>query len=477
VLLGLALTSDGFLWQDEYAHLQFSRWVWHHPSVSVDLWGRPLATLIYAVPALAGTWAARLLTVALATAAGVWTGKAARARGLSPMVAWACVLAQPVFFHFAFGALPGVLFAALLSRFLYDDARGATRHAAIVCALLPLARVEGVLVVALYALTLWRRGDRRLALVPFAGLFVWNLAGFAFTGDPLFLLTANPYPVFGSIYPTAGWAYLARILPAGAGVAITVLAIIGAIVAIRRRTLHLEHAIAAIVAVFFVCIWGFPMFASTPTPVYLIGFAPVLALLAAAGWPWLRAQTDTRTRLILAVAIAAAAVVMFPRAGPGIDALETPVGGNERIALGAAFLIVAVAFLVKNARWSGALLILAGLTQLAPIMQPVDRTPHEQAAAQAAAYYRAHYAGRALVAVAPDVAWDAHADPFIGWEPGALPTDPNANTALPANAVIAWDSEYSAREGATSLESLHATGWKDLQTFRAPGVEIRLLSR
>src|SRR5258708_21880798 len=63
----LTLTSKGFLWQDEYAHLQFSRWVWHHPSVAVDLWGRPLATLLYALPALVGAWAARLVTVALAT--------------------------------------------------------------------------------------------------------------------------------------------------------------------------------------------------------------------------------------------------------------------------------------------------------------------------------------------------------------------------------------------------------------------------
>lgn len=468
----LALTSRGFRWQDEYAHLQFSRFFWEHPSVSVDLWGRPLATLLYALPALAGTWAARLVTVALATAAAVWTGQTARERGLSERVAWACVLAQPVFFSFGFGALPGTLFAALLARLLLDDARGNHRRAAVLCALLPLARVEGVLVVVVYAIALWRRGERRGVLVPFAGLFVWNLAGFAFTGAPLFLLTANPYPAFGSIYPTAGWAYLARIAPAGAGVVVFVLAQIG-LARGSRRALALEHAIAAVVGVFLVCIWGFPMFASTPTSVYLIGFAPVLALFAARGW----ASLSSMTRWVLAGVVVVEALIFFPRARIAISALTTPVSGRERAALGVAFVVVAIGVLLTRARWVGAALVIAGLVQLAPFATPVPLSPHERVAEQAAAYYRANFADRAAIAVAPDFAWAAHVDPFVGWEPGALPTDPSANASLPPNGIVVWDSEYSAREGATSLAGLHASGWRDLRVFRAPGVEFRFLTR
>jgi len=473
----LAFASNGFLWQDEYAHLLFSKGVWSHPEVAADLWGRPLATLVYAVPALAGLWAARLVTIALAVLAVLWTGRAAHRRGLSGPVTAAAMLAQPIFSSFAFGALPGTLFAALLARLLLEDARGRHRSAAIVAALLPLARVEGVLIVVVYALTLWRRGERRLAAVPFAGLAAWNLAGWAVTGELLFLLTANPYPAVGSIYPTAGFAYLGRIMPVAAGVGVFVLAQAGLVARARRPELH--HAFGAITAVFLILVWGVPLFASTPTPVYLIGFAPLLALYAAEGWAWLR---EHRARLKpFAMLLLAEAFVLVPHRtlGAGVRHLAAPVAGTERIVLAAGFALIAGAMLVaaRRPRALAAGLIVAAALHVGVVVAPVRATTHERLAAEAAAWYRAEASGRLMVAVAPDVAWFAGLDPFTDWEPGSLPADPSGLHRLPAGTLLAWDSVFSPREGRTSLTALHDGGWVEIIAFTGDGTEIRILER
>lgn len=474
--LFLAVLSDGFLWQDEYAHLSFSRWFLRHPEVAVDLWGRPLATLAYAPVAALGMTAARLVTVALGALAAWLTGRAAAARGLPPMVAAAAVVAQPFLFRFAFGALPGVLFAAVLAWFLHEEERGRPGRAAVAAALLPLARVEGVLVVAAYALALLRRGERRLALVPFAGLAVWNVGGWIVTGSPLFLLDANPYPVTGSIYPTGGYHFILRALPAAAGGVVFLLAQAG--VWSRLRAPRVEHAIGAVVAVFLVLVWGVPMFASTPTPVYLIGFAPLLALYAADGWRWLRARP--RARVALGVLALAEAFLSVPRLSLApTDALFAPVGGVERWGLVAGFAVAALALVagVRSWRLTAAGLAIAAAANVAPAARPVPRDAHQRAADLAAAAFVALPGDSRAVAVAPDFMWFAEADPFVGWEPGVLPDDVAGLRRLPSDAIVAWDSEYSAREGAIGLESLLRDGWEQLGAFEARGVLFVLLGR
>ena len=57
----------------------------------------------------------------------------------------------------------------------------------------------------------------------------------------------------------------------------------------------------------------------------------------------------------------------------------------------------------------------------------------------------------------------------------ALPTDTRA--AVPANAIYVWDSEYSPREGRTTLQGLHAQGWRDATTVTIDGVRMIVLTR
>jgi len=466
----LAFVSRGFLWQDEYAHLLFSRWVWTHPAVAVDLWGRPLAVLVYAPVAPLGLGPSRLVTVALAAVAVWLTGRAAGVRGAvagsggaSPVVAAGFVLAQPFFLRFSYGALPGVLFAAVLAWFLFEEARGRPGRAAVVCALLPLARVEGVLVVVVYAVVLLMRGERRRAVVPFAGLALWNLGGWIATGSILFLIDANPYPVTGSIYPTGGYHFLLRALPAACGAAVFVLAQAGVVA--RWRRWDVRHAIGAVVAAFLVLVWGVPMFASTPTPVYLIGFAPLLASFAADGWAFVRERP--RPWLVGLVAVEAFVFIPRLRLDEGVRELFAPVVDGERVALAVGFAVLFVVLAVAVARRPRVLaagIAIAAIAGVVPSLEPVDRSTHERVAACAAEWYRDELAPRPVVAVAPDFMWFAEADPFVGWDPGALPLEEEALRAIPG-AVLAFDEEFTPREGGTTMGDLQRDGWRPVAGF------------
>src|SRR5260221_680653 len=46
--------SHGFLAADGYTHYLYARFAFREPTGLLDVWGRPLCTLLYAVPAVAG---------------------------------------------------------------------------------------------------------------------------------------------------------------------------------------------------------------------------------------------------------------------------------------------------------------------------------------------------------------------------------------------------------------------------------------
>jgi len=179
------------------------------------------------------------------------------------------------------------------------------------------------------------------------------------------------------------------------------------------------------------------------------------------------------------------AIVFVPHRtlGPLVRTIAAPVGGSERLALAAGFGLIGLALIVgaRTARprvVAGGALLLAAVMHLSVTSGPVPASAHERVAAEAAAWYRAHGGGRPVTAVAPDLTWFAGIDPFgDDWEPGTLPADAASLSTLPAEHLVAWDSEFSPREGATSLGELYADGWRAIATFSAGDAEIRFLAR
>src|SRR5512142_3129134 len=68
--------------QDGGFHYLFARHSLQNPRLLVDVWGRPLFTALYALPARFGYPVAKLATVAISLAAAWNTARLARAHGL-----------------------------------------------------------------------------------------------------------------------------------------------------------------------------------------------------------------------------------------------------------------------------------------------------------------------------------------------------------------------------------------------------------
>jgi hypothetical protein len=112
--LTCAVTSDGFLTADALTHYLYAKHAFHDPSLLVDVWGRPLVTGLYALPAhFAGRLGVRVTSLLVALVCAFTAGRIARPHGVRRY--WHCSspLAQPLVFLNSFAEMTELPFAAL----------------------------------------------------------------------------------------------------------------------------------------------------------------------------------------------------------------------------------------------------------------------------------------------------------------------------------------------------------------------------
>src|SRR4051794_27479417 len=70
--IAAAVTSEGFLEADACTHYLYARFAFSQPHYFVDIWGRPICTAIYSIPALLGhRLGVRLMSLILALGCGL----------------------------------------------------------------------------------------------------------------------------------------------------------------------------------------------------------------------------------------------------------------------------------------------------------------------------------------------------------------------------------------------------------------------
>jgi hypothetical protein len=179
-----AVRSRGFLESDGCMHYLLARHALEQPFYFTDVWGRPLCTALFAIPAhLGGLLGVRLISLAAAIGCGLVAFRLAIGQGYRwPALALIFTLGQPLLFLHSFSEMTELPFALLvgLGMLAYQSRRWAAL--AIVAALLPLGRPEGFLFALLAAAALIAR--RRwiwLAILP-VGLIAWSIAGHVLSG-------------------------------------------------------------------------------------------------------------------------------------------------------------------------------------------------------------------------------------------------------------------------------------------------------
>jgi hypothetical protein len=219
-LLGVALVFvfPGSAEQDTDYHFLKARTAWSSPWLFVDVWGRPLYTTFYAVPALLGFTAARLFAVGISVAIAWQTWRLACDLRLGR--AWLVIpllLGQPVFFELFPDLLTEPLFALVFVIALRWHLRGWTMRGMLGASILPLARPEGVFLCLLWGVWVvakkinptaslqapdYRKLIRTVPATLFlaAGVFIWWFAATCITRDPLFILHNWPSTWHQDVY-------------------------------------------------------------------------------------------------------------------------------------------------------------------------------------------------------------------------------------------------------------------------------------
>lgn len=292
---------------DSGYHYLLARWSWRHPEYLLSVWGRPLFTLIYSLPAQGGYVTTRFFTLIVSLLTAWQTWRLASRLGLPQShLAFPLVLLTPVFWQLSTGVYTETLFGLFLVIAL--RLREAGRHfaAILVISLLILIRPEGLFIGLLWGA--WHTGtalrDRRIgrglleSLCLGTGALLWVIAAWLMSGDPLWILHNwppdwNPGSQANGTGPL--WWYLI-LLPLIVGPFWLPSFFAGCRHLWQNRTFLLGGAIFWTIFLVHSVLFTRGWFGAAGYARYFVSVAPVTALLTLAGWEWPRAARWTKWR-------------------------------------------------------------------------------------------------------------------------------------------------------------------------------------
>jgi hypothetical protein len=306
--IAAAARSRGFIESDGATHFIFARHAIEQPIYFVDIWGRPLCTALFAIPArLGGLFTVRLTSMLAAIGCAVIAAAIARGQGYRyPALALIFTLGQPLLFLHSFSELTELPFAVVLGLAFLCYQRRRYWAMAIFAAIGPLGRPEGFVFLILAAVALIaHRKWLPLIILPM-GLIAWSIAGHLLVGPAerpwwRWLIDHWPYES-GSEYPRGPLLYFAGVLPMVVGSFALPAVWIGIWQSLKsgwpiaRLKDHLTRVAFLIAALPLAILIGHSLLhwlgklSSSGAPRYLLIVAPLWGCLAARGWEWVFAR-------------------------------------------------------------------------------------------------------------------------------------------------------------------------------------------
>jgi hypothetical protein len=273
---------------DDLSHYMLARYSWVHPRLFVNMWGRPAYTFLASPFAQFGFQTVRLFNILISVLSCYLAYQIARTLGISrPWLAAAFTAVQPLFLLLSGGALTEPLFSALLAASVLFYLRDEFFKSALCMSVLPLARLEGVLFLAIWPFLLFARGQWKPAASLLVIPLLVNGAGFLVTGEPLYLWRYFPYGTGGGLSLRAQpWAYAAA-WPTVTGPALLPLITAGVLGGLGPRK-RLVTGLAFVLVLFYNAMYATSRVGGLSNSAlfilrFLVGCAPLLGVLAALG--------------------------------------------------------------------------------------------------------------------------------------------------------------------------------------------------
>jgi len=314
-----AFTSQGFVAADACMHYLYARFAIHEPAYLVDVWGRPLVTALYALPAAwGGRPAVRCVSLAIAILCADVAYQIARGQKLRwPVLALLFTLGQPLLFVYSFGEMTELPFALLVGFAFLAYQRKRFWLMACLVALSPLARPEGFGFLLLAALALlYQRRSQWILVLPIP-LIAWNFAGWIVTNHQgrwyRWLIDAWPYASL-SLYGHGNVLSFVAQLPVIVSPLVLPATLLGIGRAFARHHVeteddaHLAHCrnwialLPLLVLAAHSLLYWTGRLASFGEIRYLLVAAPLWGVLSAQGWEWIFTRFQWRHPLAWAAA-------------------------------------------------------------------------------------------------------------------------------------------------------------------------------
>jgi hypothetical protein len=301
--LYLAALSPGTIETgDTYLHYQISRYSLRHPELLLDMWGRPIFTLLTVPFSLFGLMGMRLFDIVAAVASAYVTYQTAKCLNKpNPEMSALFVLFSVLYIETVLSGLTEPLFNLVLISAIYLHVKGKTEWAAKVCSFSPFVREEGYILICAYATLLILKSRYSSLKYMIVGLIIFNSLGYLLTGQPAWLITSNTHSrwILKEYYdktPHKGPMHYIGTLPENIGSATTAFMLIGFMAIIieaagrkTRRVTFLDesimlHALVLVMLAFHTVIAMTNTFTSLGTIRYLVSTLPCMALIALDGY-------------------------------------------------------------------------------------------------------------------------------------------------------------------------------------------------
>ena len=428
--IAAAARSRGFVESDGATHFIFARHALQQPIFFLDIWGRPLCTALFALPAnFGGLLAVRITSMLAAIACALIAMAIAAGQEYRwPALALIFTLGQPLLFLHSFSELTELPFAVVGGLWFLSYQRKRWWLLAIFAAIAPLGRPEGFALCALTALLLPAHRKFLPTLVLPVGLIAWSIAGHLAIGPadrPWWTWLPDHWPYeSGSAYPAGSILYFLGVLPMVVGPLALPAMWIGLwqsltsawpIARLKQHAARVGLLMAALPLVILIghsLLHALGKFSSSGAPRYLLIVAPLWGCLAARGWEWAFARFHWQ----------------------------------------------------RTISWAALAVVLPGLVNYDWRILPMPPTPSWQQAARITGWYQHapdHAKYPRIMANHPGVYFYLDASP---WDRSRVePWSPQAIDHPPAGVLLAWDPEFCLRNAdpklVASIDRLKRVGW------------------
>jgi hypothetical protein len=298
ILVIIGLHYKELYQEDSYAHYLLAKYAWKHYRLFIDIWARPIPTIILSLTAPFGIIPVKILTIIISLLCGFLTYKTAKTIKLKyAEFVFPFLIFQPYFLLLSVNPLTEIFFATMLVVSLLLFLRKNYLASTIICSLLPLVRPEGFFFLFLWLIILiiikkWR-------LLPYLGLgtIIWYILGLIQSSDTLWFYYNFPWLGKQGFYGSGGILNYVNLFPKITG-SLLPFFLIGFIYLIIRK----QFFLIVIFIYFFVLhilLWKYGLFKSSGYARYFVCMTPIIAIVGLYGYNFLASLFKIKKSLII----------------------------------------------------------------------------------------------------------------------------------------------------------------------------------